>query len=190
MSYDSVNPSKINHDQTIQYNDFMANVGVEIELRVVLGTKNFYISAYNYEDQSAVVSISMFSDSATSDLVPNPIPIKCGKNAACSNDGTCLCNDGYFGNPYVECSYDLCKDITCDGASQCVNGKCECRDGYSLIDGVCTSPLCSNQPIVATENQYGYAMGHLESPFYGIQDYPTNFDCWYNVTAPRTEGIT
>ena len=75
MSYDSVNPSKINHDQTIQYNDFMANVGVEIELRVVLGTKNFYISAYNYEDKSAVVSISMFSDSATSDLVPNPIPI-------------------------------------------------------------------------------------------------------------------
>ena len=65
MSYDQVVPSNINHDQKIDYTQFMADVGVEIELRVVLGTKNFYISAYNYNDAAAVVSISMFSDSKT-----------------------------------------------------------------------------------------------------------------------------
>ena len=47
------------------------------------------------------------------------------------------------------------------------------------------SPL---EPIIATENQYGYAMGYLQSPFYGSDNYPTNFDCEYLVTAPRTEG--
>ena len=119
------------------------------------------------------------------------MPILCGKNAVCNSDGSCMCNEGYVGNGFTGCTYDFCKDVSCDASSVCnpSNGKCECRDGYSLINGICTSPLCTNEPIIATENQYGYAMGHLESPFYGIQDYPTNFDCWYNVTAPRTEGI-
>ena len=31
-------------------------------------------------------------------------------------------------------------------------------------------------------------MGYLQSPFYGSDNYPTNFDCEYLVTAPRTEG--
>jgi len=58
----------------------------------------------------------------------------------------------------------------------------------ALINGVCQSPLCPLEPIIATENQYGYAMGYLQSPFYGSDDYPTNFDCEYLVTAPRTDG--
>ena len=67
---------------------------------------------------------------------------------------------------------------------------------------MCMSPLCPTEPVIATENQYGYAMGYLMSPFYGKiskirailtvfpgqDDYPTNFDCEYQVTAPRTEG--
>ena len=110
---------------------------------------------------------------------------------------------GYFGNAYTGCRFDLCRENQCSAGSQCnpANGQCECREGYALINGVCQSPLwlvlrltwfvsCFSplEPIVATENQYGYAMGYLQSPFYGSDDYPTNFDCEYLVTAPRTDG--
>jgi hypothetical protein len=47
--------------------------------------------------------------------------------------------------------------------------------------------MCPTEPIIATENQFGYAMGHIESPFYGEDNYPHNFDCFYEVDAPRAE---
>ena len=53
------------------------------------------------------------------------------------------CLQGYFGNAYFGCAFDLCKENQCDSGSFCnpANGQCECREGYALINGVCQSPL-------------------------------------------------
>lgn len=67
-------------------------------------------------------------------------------------------------------------------------GKCECREGYAKVNGKCIPPLCPTEPIIATENQFGYAMGTVSSPFYGEENYPSNFDCSYEIDAPRAEG--
>merc|ERR1712142_545565 len=189
LSYSQVTPNPSRYDFKIQYTETMAGFEVEVDLQVIAGTTFFYISAYNFESTNARVQIEIESDIQIA-LDPLIIPLTCGQNAKCAENGKCICNDGYFGDAYTSCQYDLCGGVSCDDAAVCnpSNGQCECRDGYALINGVCMSPLCPTEPVIATENQYGYAMGYLMSPFYGQDEYPTNFDCEYQVTAPRTEG--
>ena len=140
--------------------------------KVITGTAMFYISAYNFESVNARIQIEIESDVQIV-LDPLIIPLTCDTNAQCTENGKCICNDGYFGDAYTSCAYDLCGGVDCDDAAVCnpSNGQCECREGYALINGMCMSPLCPTEPVIATENQYGYAMGYLMSPFYGMSSF-------------------
>ena len=159
------------------------------------------MSAYNYADVASSISVDIVS--VTTAATPLPVPIPCGLNAYCAGDnlklcvlfktnfssgaGKCVCHDGYIGNPNKICRYNLCNNVKCADQETCnVNtGTCECREGYSKVDGKCLPPLCPSKPVIATENQFGYAMGEISSPFYGMDNYPQNFDCEYAVEAPR-----
>jgi len=191
MSYNQTHPSSMNYDYYLPYNQGLANNGAGVEFKVVNGTEFFYISVYNYGTLASKLSVEILSWSVNApNQPPMFVPVKCGNNAYCLNDGSCACYEGYTGNAYLGCQYDMCSDKVCDNGAICnpFNGQCECREGYAYENGVCVSPLCPVDPVYATENQYGYAMGYLSSPFYGMENYPTNFDCEYVVTAPRAPG--
>merc|ERR1712212_711159 len=50
---------------------------------------------------------------------PMFVPVKCGNNAYCLNDGSCACYEGYTGNAYLGCQYDMCSDKVCDNGEIC-----------------------------------------------------------------------
>ncbi|WP_299207618.1 hypothetical protein [uncultured Dokdonia sp.] len=53
--------------------------------------------------------------------------IDCGLNGECL-DGTCDCEDGYFG---VNCEiFDPCFAIDCGDNGTCIDGTCDCEEGY------------------------------------------------------------
>ena len=147
-----------------------------------------YLAAYNFDDVPASIAVDILTTNTTTKS-ENPIPIPCGMNAECDH-GLCECHVGYRGDPYIICNYDLCNNVQCEDQETCNSntGKCECRDGYAKINGHCVPPLCPTEPIIATENQFGYAMGEISSPFYGEENYPHNFDCTYEIDAPRAVG--
>ena len=69
------------------------------------------------------------------------VDINCGTNAHCE-DGQCLCDEGYEGNPTIACHQyeeDKCKDVTCGTNEHCEDGTCVCDDGYELVDGKCVA---------------------------------------------------
>ena len=93
MSYNQTHPSKADYDFYLPYSAIMAQNTAEVQLRLQLGTPFFYISVFNYGDNSAVVNIEILSDSATAPNDPMPLPIRCGANAHCMEDNTCVCNE-------------------------------------------------------------------------------------------------
>ena len=143
MAYNQTHPSDADHDFYLPYSAIMAQNQADVQLRLLTGTRHFFISVFNYGSTSGMVNIEILSDSATAPNDPMPIPIRCGANAHCMADATCECNEGYFGNAYFGCAFDLCRENQCDAGSFCnpANGQCECREGYALINGFCQSPL-------------------------------------------------
>ena len=74
------------------------------------------------------------------------VDINCGTNAHCE-DGQCLCDEGYEGNPTIACHQyeeDKCKDVTCGTNEHCEDGTCVCDDGYELVDGKCVVDKCKD----------------------------------------------
>lgn len=55
--------------------------------------------------------------------------VTCGDNASCDN-GNCVCDDGYTGDPDTGCT-DPCEGVTCGANASCANGDCVCDTGYS-----------------------------------------------------------
>ena len=96
--------------------------------------------------------------------------------------------DGYRGDAYNFCSFNQCDNDNCAFAETCNfdTGNCDCRENYSRIKELCVSPHCPGEAVNVTENHFGYAIGEISSPFYGVNDYPTHFDCNYTVEAPRS----
>ena len=146
-----------------------------------------------------------------------PVPVRCGANAHCLGDSTCVCNEvkarlllvriTFYQGLLWKCLYRLSirlmprESVFCWVTMQssqwtvwmswrlCFDQRCLPITTLVSFKGFLVSKNFSPlEPIIATENQYGYAMGYLQSPFYGSEDYPTNFDCEYLVTAPRTDG--
>jgi len=182
MSYSNAHPSQAAYDYTFDITPPMKDV--DVKFNISQGVDVLYMSAYNYGSAASEISVQIISGNHTAD--PLEIPIPCGINSYCDG-GKCICHEGYRGNPYEICHYDLCNDVKCSDQETCNSetGQCQCRDGYAKIGDKCVPPLCPTEPIIATENQFGYAMGEIESPFYGEENYPNNFDCHYEVEAPR-----
>lgn len=62
----------------------------------------------------------------------------CGINAICkerNNAASCVCQNGYFGDPYVSCNLECLMNSHCSLMEACINNKCvdPCKD-------LCTHP--------------------------------------------------
>jgi hypothetical protein len=88
------------------------------------------MSAYNYGNVASQISVDILTTTITNS--PNEIPIPCGINAHCEGS-KCFCNNGYSGNAYAACVYDLCNAVICGNSESCNSGTgmCECREGYA-----------------------------------------------------------
>lgn len=82
----------------------------------------------------------------------NPSP--CGPNAVCKQQqgaGSCVCLQGYFGDPYTGCRPECILNTDCPRDKACVNNNC-----HNLCPGTCGinaecqvvnhSPFCSCLP--------------------------------------------
>lgn len=93
-------------------------------------------------DSDEEIPVEIFAD-----ILNDKCGGKCGYNAYCGSNNTCVCTTDYVGDPYRECNsilpaqFSPCDPNPCGGLSECtiVNNEVECL----CVEGFGTPPYCA-----------------------------------------------
>ncbi|CAG5105764.1 Oidioi.mRNA.OKI2018_I69.chr1.g2431.t1.cds [Oikopleura dioica] len=179
-------PSPAAYEKT--FNLTSPNLNKWINHHVGSGHEFVYLSAYNYNINPAIVSLRINSGGSSGPI--DPEPVLCPPNSHCVG-GTCECFPQYSLDVGGNCVFDRCANVDCFNGYECApaTGTCFCPDGHLELNGNCYAATCPDTAVQVHENEFGYAMGELSSPWreHG-HDYPSNFDCTYEFETVRAEG--